>query len=76
VLFRSLNGRAVGTRVWSPYRFELTEFLRPGTNTIEVRIFNTLAPYLAAVSPTHYVFPGQTVSGLLGPVHLLTAPPP
>ncbi|HEX2032871.1 MAG TPA: hypothetical protein VHS99_01680, partial [Chloroflexota bacterium] len=71
-----LNGRAVGTRVWSPYRFELTEFLRPGTNTIEVRIFNTLAPYLAAVSPTHYVFPGQTVSGLLGPVHLLTAPPP
>jgi hypothetical protein len=69
-----VNGRWVGSRVWSPYRFDITSCLQEGVNRIEIRVFNTLAPYLEAVSPTHYVFPGQTISGLLGPVGLRVAP--
>jgi hypothetical protein len=64
----TVNGQPVGVRVWSPYRFDITAAAGPGQNTVEVLVCNTLAPYLRAVSPTHYVFPGQEVSGLLGPV--------
>jgi hypothetical protein len=63
-----INGEAVGTRVWSPYRFDISAALQPGHNTVEVLVCNTLAPYLRAVSPTHYIFPGQESSGLFGPV--------
>ncbi len=66
-----LNGQVIGARVWSPYRFDVTEGLRAGENRLEVVVFNTLAPYLDAVSPTHYVFPGQEVSGLFGSVRLV-----
>ena len=41
--------------------------------TLEVLVLNTLGPHLDAVSPTPYVFAGQRVSGLLGPVRLLIA---
>jgi hypothetical protein len=57
----------------SPYRFDLSGLCVPGNNTIEVVVFNTLAPYLNAVSPTHYIFEGQTVSGIFGPVAILAA---
>lgn len=67
-----INGNPAGTRVCSPYCFEVGDSLRPGVNEIEVLVFNTLGPYLDAVSPTHFVFPGQRVSGLLGPVRLLS----
>jgi hypothetical protein len=66
-----LNGRHAGVRIWSPYRFDLSAHIRPGENTLEIRILNTLGPYLDAASPTHFVFPGQTVSGLFGPVRLV-----
>lgn len=35
-------------------------------------MLGTRAPYLDAVSPTHFVFPGQRVTGLFGPVLLRT----
>ncbi|GAA2073958.1 glycosylhydrolase-like jelly roll fold domain-containing protein [Actinomadura alba] len=65
-----VNGRPVGVRVCSPYTFDVTEALRDGENEIEVLVLGTLAPYLDAVSPTHFVFPGQRVSGLIGPVRV------
>lgn len=68
-----VNGRSAGARIWSPYRFDVTEFVQRGENTVEVLVLNTLAPYLAFQSPTFYVFPGQTDSGMLGPVQLLEA---
>jgi hypothetical protein len=64
----TVNGQPMGVRVWSPYRFDITTAAQPGRNTVEVLVCNTLAPYLRAVSPTHYVFPGQEVSGLLEPI--------
>ena len=67
----SVNGQSVGARFLSPYRFDITKAVRPGQNRVEILVTNTLAPYLDAVSPTHYVRPGQTVSGVFGAVRLL-----
>ncbi|MCO6003827.1 hypothetical protein NE236_02435 [Actinoallomurus purpureus] len=64
----TLNGRAGGVRVCSPYVFDVTESLRDGENTIEIDVFGTLAPYVDAAGPTHFVFPGQRRSGMFGPV--------
>lgn len=66
-----LNGRRIGARFCAPWRFELTAAAQAGANALEVLICNTLAPYLRAVSPTHYIFSGQEVSGLFGPMRLL-----
>jgi hypothetical protein len=66
----TLNGESLGVRVCAPYTFEVGDALRAGGNELEVLVYNTLAPYLDAVSPTSFVFPGQKVSGLFGPVRL------
>jgi len=65
-----VNGRDVGVRVLSPYVFDLTDFLSPGENELEVLVLGTLGPYLDTESPTHYVFRGQRITGLFGPVKL------
>ncbi|MCK2215839.1 hypothetical protein MF672_018860 [Actinomadura sp. ATCC 31491] len=69
----TVNGRPCGVRVCSPYVFPVE--LDVGENTVEVLVLGTLAPYLDEVSPTHFVFPGQRVTGLLGPVTLRTPHP-
>jgi len=66
----TLNGTSLGVRVCAPYTFEVGDALRPGENELEVLVYNTLAPYLDAISPTHFVFRGQKESGLFGPVRL------
>ncbi|WP_406312254.1 hypothetical protein OHA77_27040 [Streptosporangium sp. NBC_01639] len=66
----TVNGRPAGVRVCWPYTFDLC--LDEGENTVEVLVLGTLAPYLDTVSPTHFVFPGQRVTGLFGPVVLRT----
>ena len=43
-----LNGREVGGRFRSPYRFDLTRFLKPGRNVLEITVSNTLANALSA----------------------------
>jgi hypothetical protein len=66
-----VNGQNAGVRFLSPYRFEITGLVHPSENEIEVLILNTLAPYLAHQSPTHFIGAGQTASGILGPVRIL-----
>ncbi|WP_328462704.1 glycosyl hydrolase [Streptomyces sp. NBC_00448] len=71
----SVDGVPAGVRICSPYVFDLPPMTAaPGPHTLEVTVFGTLAPHLDAAGPTHFVFPGQRVSGLLGPVRLLTGP--
>jgi hypothetical protein len=60
-------------RLAPPFTFDLTDSVHPGDNEIEVEVLNTLANYMSA-GPTKYVYPGQTVSGLLGPVTLRFIP--
>ena len=66
----SVGGVAAGVRVCSPYVFDVTGLAGPGANTVEITVFGTLAPHLDAASPTHFIFPGQRVTGLMGPVRL------
>ena len=43
--------------------------MREGENELEVTVYNTLANYFSTGPyESEFVFPGQTVSGLLGPV--------
>ncbi|MDP4503276.1 hypothetical protein [Nonomuraea turcica] len=64
----TVNGRPCGIRVCSPYTFDVR--LDSGDNTVEILVLGTLGPYLDEVSPTHFVFPGQRVTGLFGSVRL------
>jgi hypothetical protein len=66
-----VDGESVGVRVCSPYRFEFAA--APGS-MMEVLVMNTLGPHIDAISPTHYVFDGQTRSGIFGPVTLAASP--
>lgn len=66
-----VNGQPVGTRLWSPYHFDITSFLKPGANTIELTITNTLAGYLDTQSPTSYTPAYQQPAGVMGSVSLV-----
>jgi hypothetical protein len=66
-----VNGINAGCRFLSPWTFDVTKYLRPGKNRIEILVLNTLGPLFASCSPSPYVRRGQTTSGLLGPVRLL-----
>jgi hypothetical protein len=56
-----VNGRDAGVRMWSPYVFDIGDFLRPGTNVLKVVVTNSLAN----------LYDGKSyASGLIGPVQL------
>ncbi|MFJ1598612.1 hypothetical protein [Streptomyces sp. NPDC088261] len=69
-----IDGVPAGVRICSPYEFDVPDATASGPHTIEITVYGTLAPHLDATSPTHFVFPGQRVTGLLGPVRLLRSP--
>ncbi|MEU8631867.1 glycosylhydrolase-like jelly roll fold domain-containing protein [Amycolatopsis sp. NPDC048633] len=55
-----VNGQAAGSRLWPPYRVDVSAALRPGRNRVRVRVTNTGANVRGQV----------LASGLLGPVVL------
>ncbi len=63
-----VNGRSAGVRVAPPWKWDVTELIRPGENRVEVLVFNTLANHYLDI-PTRYR--GNPVSGLLGPVRVV-----
>jgi hypothetical protein len=44
-----VNGRSAGVRLWPPYGLEITDFVQPGENLVELRVANTLVNLLEAV---------------------------
>lgn len=64
-----VNGKSAGVRVARPFKFELTEWVKEGANTLEVRVANTIAPHYTTIPSTHL---GPTESGLMGPVRMVT----
>ncbi|MGE5643775.1 MAG: glycosyl hydrolase, partial [Byssovorax cruenta] len=44
-----VNGQSAGVRLWNPYQVEVTQLLKPGENTLELRVANTLVNLLEAV---------------------------
>jgi hypothetical protein len=65
-----INGQSVGTRLWPPYRFDITRLLKPGQNRLQIGVTNTLANRYGQGRPGLVEKP---VSGLLGPVQLIPA---
>lgn len=57
-----INGVPAGALVWAPRQLDVTEFVSPGENTVEVNVANTLGNALTGTA-----FP----SGMLGPVQLI-----
>jgi len=64
-----VNGRKVGVRVAPPWRLDVTGCLQRGENTLDVLVYNTLANHYQTI-PSRYR--GSPVSGLMGPVRLLS----
>ena len=65
----AVNGRKVGVGLARPYRFDLTDYVSEGDNHLEVTVYNTLANfYDVGELKSAFVFEGQTLSGLIGPV--------
>jgi hypothetical protein len=65
-----VNGELATQLVRGPWRAEVTDLLRPGSNTIEVVVRGTSAGHLDDASPTRGVYAGQARTGMLGPVVL------
>jgi hypothetical protein len=66
-----VNQTSAATLAWSPYKADITAYLRPGVNDLEVIVRGTLAGYLGSASPTPAVTRGQDRHGLFGPVAML-----
>lgn len=83
----TINGRPAGALWHPPYRLEVTKFLKPGANHIEIHVYNTALNAWSAQPPHDYKpliakygdrFQMQDLdkvkplpSGLLGSVHLV-----
>lgn len=65
-----VNGVTLPARVWSPYRYDISALVRPGANTVVLTVTNTLAPFIAGQSPSHYTSAHQEESGILGSIVL------
>lgn len=65
-----VNGHDLGVVMARPFCFDLTEHVRVGSNDLEVTVYNTLANHYSIGIPSRFVYEGQTVSGLLGPVEV------
>jgi hypothetical protein len=57
-----VNGQRAAVRLWEPYDVELTDYLQPGENILELRVANTPINLLEAV---------PRPSGLAGPPRLV-----
>ena len=62
-----VNGQNLGIRMSPPYRVDMTSYLRPGENEIEVLVYSTLANHYQT-QPTPYR--GEPTAGILGPVQI------
>jgi hypothetical protein len=63
-----VNGKSAGVRVAAPFKFNISEWVKPGKNDIEVRVANTIAPHYK--TPRMTIALGPTISGLLGPASI------
>ncbi|MBS7279431.1 MAG: hypothetical protein KIH09_06290 [Candidatus Freyarchaeota archaeon] len=46
-----VNGKVAGTRLWAPYRLDITELVQKGENTLEIIISNTAENLLGTPTP-------------------------
>ncbi len=84
-----INGKSAGALWHPPYRLDVSKLLKPGVNHIEIDVYNTALNAWSALPPHDYApliakygdkFQMQDLnlvapvsSGLLGPIHLVSA---
>jgi hypothetical protein len=66
-----LNGFELGSVFAAPWSIPCGGRVRNGGNILEIAVSNTLANHFAEFSSTGYVYDGQLISGLFGPVELV-----
>jgi hypothetical protein len=64
-----VNDKFVGTRIWEPYRFDLTPFSRPGTNDLKIVVTNTMSN-ATDVGERFPLLNNLDLDGLVGPVKI------
>ena len=64
----TVNGQFVKALISKPYSADITEFVKPGRNHVEVLVYSTLANHYRTI-PTPYR--GKAHAGLIGPVRVL-----
>jgi len=66
----AVNGENVDSCLHRPWQVDVSSFLRPGENRIEIVVANTLASHYSVGMPCgrRYIPQGQTRAGLFGPV--------
>ena len=65
----SVNGRQVDILMSTPYRLDITDYVREGDNMVEVLVYSTLSNHYQTV-PSAYR--GEPRAGLIGPVSVKT----
>ena len=73
-----INGNAVGKRVWKPFRFDITDYVKSGENVMEIRV--KASDYNAKVlrgregdaTFSSIANSGRMANGLKGPVQIFT----
>jgi hypothetical protein len=65
-----VNDQHAGTLVWSPYRLDVTQLLKPGKNQIRIVVTNTEANQ-RAVGTWHHILPSIDLNGMEGPVQII-----
>lgn len=63
-----VNGKLVNILMNSPYKLDITEYLRPGNNELEVLVYSTLSNHYQT---TPSAYRGEPRSGLIGPVKIV-----
>lgn len=63
----SINGHRVGLRMCAPWKFDVTPYLKEGSNELQVKVYNTSYNQYLSI-PTRYN--ARQTSGILGPVRL------
>lgn len=64
----TVNGVPVEVLIGKPYRTDITDFVHPGQNSVEVLVYSTLANHYRTI-PSPYR--GTPRAGLIGPVNIL-----
>ena len=74
----SINGKAVGKRIWKPFRFDITDYIQSGENVLEIRVkasdYNTKVRRGREGDATFSSIAnsGRLANGLKGPVLIFT----
>lgn len=63
-----INSKPAGILINAPFTADISEFIRPGANRIEVLVYNTLSNHYQTI-PSPYK--GNPASGLIGPARII-----